>query len=92
MIKNFEELKKQLAELADVLNTFKSEAVQVRLLELIFHASHKRSVMVRSRNRKQRSVSVKDRSGRVVSRQTQSTQQRRSPKRPKAEEPDQPLS
>jgi len=39
VIKNFEELKKQLAELADVINNFKSEAVQVRLIELIFHAS-----------------------------------------------------
>ena len=37
MIKDFEKLKKQLAELAAVINTFKSEAVQLRLVELIFH-------------------------------------------------------
>ena len=36
MIKNFEEVRKQLAELAQVLNAYKSEAVQLRLVELIF--------------------------------------------------------
>jgi len=37
MIKNFEELKKQLGELADVINSFKSEAVQLRIVELVLH-------------------------------------------------------
>jgi hypothetical protein len=36
MIKNFEEVKKQLAELADILNKFKSEQVQVKIVELIY--------------------------------------------------------
>ena len=36
MIERFSELKKDLVELAAVLNQFKSEAVQVRLLELLF--------------------------------------------------------
>jgi hypothetical protein len=36
MIENFDSLKKQLSELSTVLNGFKSEAVQLRLLELIF--------------------------------------------------------
>lgn len=36
MIKNFEELKKQLAELSSVINSFKSEAVQLKIVELIF--------------------------------------------------------
>src|ERR1022692_1377216 len=36
MIEDFERTKKQLSELANVLNGFKSEAVQLRLLELIF--------------------------------------------------------
>ena len=36
MIKNFETVKKQLRELAGVLNSFKSEAVQLRIVELIF--------------------------------------------------------
>jgi len=35
MIKNFDELKKQLQELSAVINSFKSEAVQLRLVELI---------------------------------------------------------
>ena len=35
MIENLKNMKKQLAELASVLNTFKSEAVQLRLLEYI---------------------------------------------------------
>ena len=36
MIEKFAELKVQLAELATVLNTFKSEAVQLKLVEIIF--------------------------------------------------------
>lgn len=39
MIKNFEEVRKQLAELAQVLNAYKSEAVQLRLVELIFNGA-----------------------------------------------------
>jgi hypothetical protein len=36
MIDNFDAVKKQLSELATVINTFKSEAVQLRIIELIF--------------------------------------------------------
>lgn len=36
MIKNFEEVKKQLTELSSVINSFKSEAVQLKIVELIF--------------------------------------------------------
>jgi hypothetical protein len=36
MIENFDELKKQLSQLSTVINSFKSEAVQLRLVELIF--------------------------------------------------------
>lgn len=39
MIKNFDEIKKQLAELATVVNSFKSEAVQLRIVELVLGAS-----------------------------------------------------
>jgi hypothetical protein len=35
MIKNFDEIRKQLDELAPVINSFKSEAVQLRVVELI---------------------------------------------------------
>jgi hypothetical protein len=35
MIKNFEVIKKQLNELSSVINSFKSEAVQLRIIELI---------------------------------------------------------
>lgn len=35
MIKNFETVKKQLGELAGVINSFKSEAVQLRIIELV---------------------------------------------------------
>lgn len=38
MIKNFDVIKEQLRELAGVINTFKSEAVQLRLVELVFEA------------------------------------------------------
>lgn len=36
MIKDFENAKKQLKELAEVLNSFKSEAVQLKIVELLF--------------------------------------------------------
>jgi len=35
MIKNFETIKKQLGELSEVINSFKSEAVQLRIIELV---------------------------------------------------------
>lgn len=40
MLQNFEELKKELAELAAIINNFKSEAVQVKLIEIIFQKRH----------------------------------------------------
>ncbi len=39
MIENFETVKKELKELAGVINAFKSEAVQLRIVELILGAS-----------------------------------------------------
>ena len=39
MIKNFDTVKSQLRELAEVINGFKSEAVQLRLIELVFEAA-----------------------------------------------------
>ena len=36
MIKNFKEIKSQLKELSEVINGFKSEAVQLRIIEIIF--------------------------------------------------------
>jgi len=39
MIQNFDNVKKQLGELAGLINSFKSEAVQLRIIELIFGGS-----------------------------------------------------
>ena len=36
MIKNFEDVKKQLQQLSTVINSFKSEAVQLKIIELLF--------------------------------------------------------
>lgn len=36
MIENFDEVKRQLKELSDVINAFKSESVQLRIIELVF--------------------------------------------------------
>ena len=36
MIKDFDQVRSQLKELADVINSFKSEAVQLKIVELIF--------------------------------------------------------
>ena len=38
MIANFETIKKQLSELAEVVNAFKSKAVQLRIIELLLGA------------------------------------------------------
>lgn len=35
MIKNFEEVKNQLNELSGIINSFKSEAVQLRIIEIV---------------------------------------------------------
>ncbi|MFC1636071.1 hypothetical protein ACFL5Z_14630 [Planctomycetota bacterium] len=39
MVRNFETVKKELKELAGVVNAFKSEAVQLRIVELVLGAS-----------------------------------------------------
>lgn len=36
MIKDFDQVRSQLKELADVINSFKSEAVQLKIVELVF--------------------------------------------------------
>lgn len=43
MIKNFEEIKKQLSELASVINSFKSESVQLKIVDLIFGVTEGKS-------------------------------------------------
>jgi hypothetical protein len=44
MIKNFETVKTQLSELASVINSFKSEAVQLRTIELVLGAPRKKDI------------------------------------------------
>jgi hypothetical protein len=36
MLKNFDELKKELTQLANIINLYKSEAVQLKIVELVF--------------------------------------------------------
>ena len=43
MIKNFESVKQQLKELAEIVNSYKSEAVQLRLVELVLGARREES-------------------------------------------------
>jgi hypothetical protein len=43
MIKNFEEIKKQLSELSGVINSFKSESVQLKIVELIFRVTEEKT-------------------------------------------------
>jgi hypothetical protein len=40
MLKSFDTIKAQLAELAPAINAFKSEAVQLRIVELVFNLRH----------------------------------------------------
>lgn len=40
MIRNFDEVCKQLKELAPIINAFKSEVVQLRVVELVIGADH----------------------------------------------------
>ena len=48
VIKNFEEVRRQLAELSDVINKYKSEQVQLKLVELIFRTVDADSVQPES--------------------------------------------
>jgi len=43
MIQNFDQVRAQLKDLAEVLNSYKSEAVQLRLVELIFDATARKA-------------------------------------------------
>ncbi len=40
MIKNFDEIKRQLSELAPIINSFTTEAVQLRIVELVLKGTH----------------------------------------------------
>jgi hypothetical protein len=44
VIKNFDEVKKQLADLSEILNRFKSEQVQLKIIERIFKGGFDESV------------------------------------------------
>jgi hypothetical protein len=61
MIKNFDTTKAQLRELAEVINAFKSEAVQLRLVELVFDAASTESNddEPRVKSTKERTVSLR---------------------------------
>ena len=39
MIKNFDEVKMQLGELSDVVNKFKSEQFQLKIVDLVFRGA-----------------------------------------------------
>jgi|WetSurMetagenome_2_1015567.scaffolds.fasta_scaffold00088_23 hypothetical protein len=54
MIDNFDLVKKQLQELATVINEFKSEAVQLRVIEILFE-----KMGLESENTEEKSVKVK---------------------------------
>ncbi|MBL1264165.1 hypothetical protein [Candidatus Methylomicrobium oryzae] len=43
MIENIEEVKNQLKELSEVINSFTSEAVQLRIIDLVFNAQQKKA-------------------------------------------------
>jgi hypothetical protein len=45
MIENIEEVKNQLKELSEVINSFTSEAVQLRIIDLVFNASQKQDLV-----------------------------------------------
>jgi hypothetical protein len=45
MIENIEQVKNQLKELSDVINSFTSEAVQLRIIDLVFNASLKEDLV-----------------------------------------------
>lgn len=48
MIHNFEEIKKQLNELSSVINSFKSEAVQLKIIEMVFSRVSSSTAVVHS--------------------------------------------
>ena len=60
MLKNFEELKKELTELASVINLYKSEAVQLKIVELVFQEAGvpaEEPVVASTRRRQSRTTS-----------------------------------
>lgn len=51
MFENFEKVKEQLTELAEVINRFKSEAVQLRLLEMLLGKAQPAALAVQHEER-----------------------------------------
>lgn len=63
MINNFDAIKAQLKELAAVINSFKSEAVQLRLVELVFgtqNAERESDSTQHKRTKRRRGKGLKD--------------------------------
>ena len=54
MFKSFDTIKAQLAELAPAINAFKSEAVQLRIVDLIFNFEHSDEEHVEVKSRQSR--------------------------------------
>jgi molybdenum cofactor biosynthesis enzyme MoaA len=52
MIRNFALIKAQLRELAEVINAFKSETVQLRLIELVFEEAKEDRIMEKAKMRR----------------------------------------
>lgn len=77
MIKDFETLKTQLVELASVINSFKSEAVQLRVVELVLGGTREAEGAAPS---EKGSIPEKNRSSRKASAKTP-TDERPKPKR-----------
>jgi hypothetical protein len=59
MIKNFEEIKKQLSELSSVINSFKSESVQLKIVELIFRVTEEKAEDISDEPNKKRKIRKK---------------------------------
>jgi len=66
MIKNFDEVKKQLQDLSSVVNSFKSEAVQLKVVELLFQRMGVESGATEDYNDNQSSKNVRPAKKKVV--------------------------
>jgi hypothetical protein len=77
MIRDFDQVRKQLAELAEVINSFKSEAVQLRIVELVLGTLPKTEPSERTDDEPKKSDKPKPRKRKAKSSSEESTSEKR---------------
>lgn len=89
MIENFDQVKAQLLGLAEAVNSFKSEAVQMKIIELLFRNASEISVVVPGGHRSANASSGRNGRGKKVPAKAEAagSQKRATPVRQKGDGP-----